>query len=138
MMFCSPKPLALLTACALAFSLSACTSDNNTRPQSYQPPPVAPQAPIAPSYSGPVLQSDGSCSAAAPVTATAITIGMGECELVRIKGRTPTDVLIGESGRGGRETQILYAEPTGRELYLFNNNKLMRIRTPERSEDAPE
>jgi hypothetical protein len=49
---------------------------------------------------------------------------------VRLKRDKPTDVLIGESGRGQREVQVLYAEPGGREIYLFTDNKLTRIVKP--------
>ncbi len=130
------RNLLLLPLVALmALGVAACETGNTRRPPApvaYQPP--VPQQPIVPQFSGPILNQDGSCSAAAPTTATAIVLGMGECELVRLKGRTPTDILIGESGRGGRETQVLYAEPTGRELYFFTNNKLDRIRTPDRTE----
>ncbi|MEH3144887.1 MAG: hypothetical protein PGN34_05970 [Methylobacterium frigidaeris] len=75
---------------------------------------------------GPVLAPDGRCTGAAAGTAAAIEPGIGECDLVRLKGRPPTDVLVGESGRGQREVQVLYAEPTGKELYFFVNNKLDR------------
>ena len=36
----------------------------------------------------------------------------------------------GESGRGQREVQVLYSEPGGREIYLFTDNKLIRIVKP--------
>ena len=52
-------------------------------------------------------------------TATAIEPGIGECDLVRLKGKPATDVLVGESGKGQREVQVLYSEPGGRELYFF-------------------
>ena len=45
---------------------------------------------------------------------------------MRLKGRPPTDVLIGE-GRSGREVQVLYMEPGAKELYFFVNNRLDRI-----------
>ena len=76
---------------------------------------------------GPVLGPDGRCQGQSPATAAAIEPGIGECELVRLKGKEPTDVLIGESGRGHREVQVLYSEPGARELYLFVNNRLDRI-----------
>ncbi|PZU85904.1 MAG: hypothetical protein DI527_20635 [Chelatococcus sp.] len=59
-----------------------------------------------------------------------IAEGITECELLRLKGTPPTDVLIGESGKGQREVQVLYAEPGGRELYLFTDNRLTRIVRP--------
>jgi hypothetical protein len=111
---------------ALALTLSACT---NTGPQpiaAVAPPPVA-AAPSAPSTAGPVLGADGRCTGAAPGVATAIEPGIAECDLVRLKGKPPTDVLVGESGRGQREVQVLYAEPGGRELYFFVDNRLDRV-----------
>jgi hypothetical protein len=84
-----------------------------------------------------VLLPNGVCEAdlsldpaAARPRATSIALGIGECDLVRLKAVKPDDVLIGESGRGQRETQVLYAEPGGRELYLFTDNKLTRIVKP--------
>ena len=53
-----------------------------------------------------------------------------ECELVKLKGTRPTDVLVGESGKGQREVQVLYSEPGGREIYLFTDNRLTRIVKP--------
>ncbi|ACA19724.1 conserved hypothetical protein [Methylobacterium sp. 4-46] len=86
---------------------------------------IAPPAP--PAYAGPVLAPDGTCTGPVPAGAAAIAPGIGECELVRLKGAPPTDVLVGESGRGQREVQVLYAEPGGKELYFFVNNRLDRI-----------
>ena len=87
----------------------------------------------------PLLTADGVCEdqpGAAQLTAVSrggeITLGIGECDLARQKGK-PTDVLIGESGKGQRETQVLYSEPTGREIYMFTDNKLMRIIKPGQS-----
>jgi hypothetical protein len=74
-----------------------------------------------------VLGPDGRCTGTAPGTALAIESGIAECDLVRLKGRSPTDVLIGESGKGQREVQVLYSEPGGRELYFFINNRLDRV-----------
>ena len=91
-------------------------------------PAVSPSsAPTAPKFAGPVLSADGRCEGNPIRAATAIEPGIGECDLVRLKGKPPTDVLIGESGKGGREVQVLYSEPTGRELYLFADNRLDRI-----------
>ena len=93
--------------------------------------PPSPQAllipaPSAPSFAGPVLDTNGTCTGPAPNTAAAIEPGIGECDLVRLKGKPPTDVLVGE-GRSGREVQVLYNEPGAKELYFFVNNKLDRI-----------
>jgi hypothetical protein len=81
-----------------------------------------------PSSEGPVLGPDGRCeSAMAPAVALMIEPGITECELVRLKAAPPTDVLIGQSGTGQREVQVLYSEPGRRELYLFVDNRLSKI-----------
>ena len=110
----------------LGLGLSACNA------RRAEPVPAAalrrpPAAPAAPAIAGPVLGPDGRCTGAAPVTASAIEPGIGECDLVRLKGKPPTDVLVGESGKGQREVQVLYSEPGGRELYFFVDNRLDRI-----------
>ena len=79
------------------------------------------------------LTADGECSTGASAGSAlppAIAEGITECELVTLKGTKPTDVLIGESGKGQRETQVLYAEPGGREIYMFTDNRLSRIVKP--------
>lgn len=82
-----------------------------------------------------VLTPEGVCEADASLDpamlrgAAEITLGISECDLVRLKGK-PTDVLIGESGKGQREVQVLYSEPTGREIYLFTDNRLTKIVKP--------
>jgi hypothetical protein len=111
---------------ALALALSACTGTGPEPIAAAVPPPAA-AAPSAPATAGPVLGPDGRCTGTAPAIATAIEPGIGECDLVRLKGKPPTDVLVGESGRGQREVQVLYAEPGARELYLFVNNRLDRV-----------
>jgi hypothetical protein len=85
----------------------------------------------------PLLQPDGSCGTGATLDPSrlrqapaAIAEGIAECDLVRLKGGAPTDVLIGESGKGQREVQVLYSEPVGREIYLFTENRLTRIVRP--------
>lgn len=117
------RALVLLVALA---ALSACTAAERAAPFPAPPPPgaVLPKAP-APSY-GAVLDGSGVCTGPAPGTAAAIEPGIGECDLVRLKGRPPTDVLVGE-GRAGREVQVLYAEPGAKELYFFVDNRLDRI-----------
>ena len=84
-----------------------------------------------------VLDDNGLCGADANLDPSAlrgrpnlIEPGISECDLVRLKGEKPTDVLIGESGKGQRKVQVLYSEPGGREIYLFVDNKLSRIITP--------
>ncbi len=85
---------------------------------------VAP--PPSPSVTGPVLNPDGTCTQTAPGSVSAIETGIGECDLVRLKAKPPTDVLVGE-GRSGREVQVLYSEPGAKELYFFVNGRLDRI-----------
>lgn len=89
---------------------------------------IPPRAAAAPEG----LTADGECStgAAGSPPPPAIAEGITECELVTLKGAKPTDVLIGESGKGQRETQVLYAEPGGREIYMFTDNRLSRIVKP--------
>jgi hypothetical protein len=117
---------AALLAIGLALGLPACTSTGPAPVAAAAPPPVS-TPPAGPPTTGPVLGSDGRCTGPAPGAATAIEPGIGECDLVRLKGKPPTDVLVGESGRGQREVQVLYAEPGGRELYLFVDNRLDRV-----------
>lgn len=85
----------------------------------------------------PILLPDGTCEADATLFPTGgrsgaseIALGINECDLVRLKAARPDDVLIGQGGTGQRETQVLYAEPGGRELYLFTDNKLTKIVKP--------
>ena len=105
----------------IVFALAGC--NERARPTATAPALPATTAAL----SGPVLGPDGRCQGPVPMTATAIAPGIGECELVRLKGKEPTDVLVGESGKGQREVQVLYAEPGGREIYLFIDNRLDRI-----------
>lgn len=84
----------------------------------------------------PVLTPEGECSVGASLDPSTrplpkeIAPGITECELVKLKGARPTDVLIGESGKGQREVQVLYSEPGGREIYMFTDNRLSRIVKP--------
>ena len=112
-------------------ALSACTSTGSAPPAA-TPAAPAPMAslPAGPIIEGPVLGPDGRCTGVATGTATAIEPGIAECDLVRLKGKPATDVLVGESGKGQREVQVLYSEPGGRELYFFVNNRLDRIVKP--------
>ncbi|MGL4727158.1 MAG: hypothetical protein ACRCWO_00235 [Bosea sp. (in: a-proteobacteria)] len=78
-----------------------------------------------------VCEADVSLDPAALRTRpTEIAPGIGECDLVRLKAKRPTDVLIGQGGTGQREAQVLYAEPGGREIYMFTDGKLARIIKP--------
>jgi hypothetical protein len=82
------------------------------------------------------LTADGECSADVSLDPSTrplppqIAEGITECELVKLKGARPTDVLIGDSGKGQREVQVLYSEPGGREIYMFTDNRLSRIVKP--------
>ena len=116
----------LIGGTILVLTLVGCV--NSPEPAATTPTvAAAPPAPAAPRSSGPVLGADGRCAGEPAGTAGTIEPGIGECDLVRLKGKPPTDVLIGESGRGGREVQVLYNEPTGRELYFLIDNRLDRI-----------
>lgn len=112
----------------LSVSLATATCNDRAPPVATvaAPAPALPAASTG-AFSGPVLGPDGRCQGQSPATATTIEPGIGECDLVRLKGREPTDVLVGESGKGQREVQVLYAEPGGREIYLFVNNRLDHI-----------
>jgi hypothetical protein len=113
-------------AALAALALSAC--NNRTEPVIATAPASGPSAiTVGPAMTGPLLGPDGRCTGPAPGTAAAIEPGISECELVRLKGRAPTDVLVGESGKGHREVQVLYSEPGGRELYFFVDNRLDRV-----------
>lgn len=90
------------------------------------PAKVAVVSPPSPGVTGPVLNADGTCNQTSTGTATVIEPGINECDLVRLKAKPATDVLIGE-GRSGREVQVLYSEPGAKELYFFVNGRLDRI-----------
>lgn len=121
------RPRLLASIGVIALGLSACTSTEEARAPAPAPAPVPVAKPVpVPTFSGPVLTQEGTCTAPALVGASAVEIGIGECDLVRLKGKPPTDVLVGE-GRSGREVQVLYNEPGAKELYFFVNNRLDRI-----------
>ncbi len=120
--------LSVVCALAAALSLSACGgSSGGTR--------TVADPPARSGSTEPLLTAGGECEAGGlavtgPAKATEIAVGIGECDLVKLKGAAPTDVLVGESGKGQREAQVLYNEPGGREIYLFTDNKLTRIVKP--------
>ncbi|HZW48120.1 MAG TPA: hypothetical protein VFF61_11400 [Microvirga sp.] len=125
--------LKVLSCVALAaLGLAACNSTSSAPPSVAAPVASAPaaQAATGPTFDGPLLGPDGRCTGPSTGTATAIEPGISECDLVRLKGKPATDVLIGESGKGQREVQVLYSEPGGRELYFFVNNRLDRVAKP--------
>lgn len=116
----------LVPALCAAALLAGCTAAERTPPAPSEIVPIPPRPPAAPTFTGPVLAPDGSCTGPVPTAAAAIEPGIGECDLVRLKGRPPVDVLVGE-GRSGREVQVLYTEPGAKELYFFVNNRLDRV-----------
>ncbi|MGO4388491.1 hypothetical protein AB4Y85_13235 [Microvirga sp. 2YAF29] len=121
----------LSSAALVAMIAAACTSTSSAPPvASYTPAPPMTSVPTGPTFDGPLLGPDGRCTGVSTSTATVIEPGIAECDLVRIKGKPATDVLVGESGKGQREVQVLYSEPGGRELYFFVNNRLDRIAKP--------
>ena len=115
----------LLLGLLPALLLASCNTAERREPIPPPPPPSA-VLPAIPSAPAAALDGNGACTGPAPGTAAAIQTGIGECDLVRLKGRPPTDVLVGE-GRSGREVQVLYTEPGAKELYFFVNNRLDRI-----------
>jgi hypothetical protein len=114
----------------VALALAACTSTSSAPPARAVAAAPAPTASLGPVIDGPMLGPDGRCTVTGFGTATAIEPGITECDLVRLKGKPATDVLVGESGKGQREVQVLYSEPGGRELYFFVNNRLDRVVKP--------
>ncbi len=118
----------LSSAALVAMSVAACNSTSSTPTAAVSAPVVA--APTGPTFDGPLLGPDGRCTGPSMGTAAVIEPGISECDLVRLKGKPATDVLVGESGKGQREVQVLYSEPGGRELYFFVNNRLDRIAKP--------
>lgn len=119
-------------AALVAMSAAACTSTSSAPPPAapYTPAPPMASVPTGPTFDGPLLGPDGRCTGPSTGTATVIEPGIAECDLARIKGKPATDVLVGESGKGQREVQVLYSEPGGRELYFFVNNRLDRVVRP--------
>ena len=120
-------PRTTSTVLLVATLLSGCVGGAERAATAVAVPPPAPPPKAASTVAGPVLGPDGRCDGPPPGTATMIEVGIAECDLVGLKGRAPTDVLVGESGKGSREVQVLYSEPTGREIYLFVDNRLTRI-----------
>ena len=121
-----PSSLVLVTSI-----LAACNSTGSPpRPIAAAAPAPMVSVPAGPVIDGPVLGPDGRCTGTPGGTAAAIEPGITECDLVRLKGKPATDVLVGESGKGQREVQVLYSEPGGRELYFFVNNRLDRVVKP--------
>jgi hypothetical protein len=81
-----------------------------------------------------VVDESGRCSATLSIdpavfrsrTTDQSLIGLTECELVAAKG-APLSVQSGSSPRSKRETTMLYMEPSGKAIYLFADNRLVRV-----------
>lgn len=130
-------PVALVAVPVLAATLAGCSVDmggfsfvsdeRGTRSSSASARVSAQEAMLTP---------EGECSADVSLDPSTrplpkeIAVGITECELVRLKNKRPTDVLIGDNGRGQREVQVLYSEPANREIYMFTDNRLSRIVKP--------
>ena len=80
-----------------------------------------------------VVGEDGRCTADLSIDPATFRgregdglLGLTECELVAAKG-VPLSVQSGASSSAKRETTMLYMEPTGKTIYLFANNRLVRV-----------
>ena len=80
-----------------------------------------------------VVAEDGRCTADLSIDPATFRgrdgdglIGLTECELVAAKG-PPLSVQTGASSAAKRETTILYMEPSGKTVFLFTNNRLVRV-----------
>jgi hypothetical protein len=80
-----------------------------------------------------VVAEDGRCTADLSIDPATFRgregeglIGLTECELVAAKG-PPLSVQTGASSASRRETTMLYMEPTGKTVFLFSNNRLVRV-----------
>ena len=91
------------------------------------------QATIRAATTEAVVNEDGQCSATISIDPALFRskpddglLGMTECEIVAIKG-APLSVQTGSSSSAKRETTMLYMEPTGKAVFLFANNRLIKI-----------
>jgi hypothetical protein len=80
-----------------------------------------------------VVGEDGRCTADLSIDPATFRgregdglLGMTECQIVALKGE-PLSVQTGSSPRAKRETTMLYMDPTGKTIYLFADNRLVRI-----------
>ena len=80
-----------------------------------------------------VVAEDGKCTATISIDPALFRnkpddglLGMTECEIVAIKGE-PLSVQTGASSTSRRETTLLYMEPTGKAVFLFSDNRLIKI-----------
>lgn len=99
------------------------------------PEPVAQPMPVVdPNPFGPVVGEDGRCKGSPNIDLAALKsrntdaglVGVSECELVALKGE-PLSVQSGSSPSAKRETTMLYMEATGKAVYLFANNQMVRV-----------
>jgi hypothetical protein len=80
-----------------------------------------------------VVGEDGKCTATISIDPALLRdkpdeglLGMTECEIVAVKG-APLSVQTGSSSTSRRETTMLYMEPTGKAVFLFSDNRLIKI-----------
>jgi hypothetical protein len=111
---------------ALAFALTACAAEVSGFANDQQA-----TARIATSEA--VVGEDGRCTADISIDpglaarpAGEGLIGLTECQVVARKG-PPLSVQTGSSPQHRRETTMLYSEPDGKAVYLFADNRLVRI-----------
>jgi hypothetical protein len=91
------------------------------------------QATIRAATTEAVVAEDGKCTATISIDPAVFRnkpddglLGMTECEIVAIKG-PPLSVQTGSSSSSRRETTMLYMEPTGKAVFLFSENRLIKI-----------
>lgn len=108
-----------------SFEMEGFVNDKSASTRVTLPPEPAPTA--APS--GPLVDENGVCrmpEASLGPKPAKVELGASECDVVRIEGK-PDDVLIGSSSQANRETQLLYARPGAKLIYLFADGKLKQI-----------
>ncbi len=111
------------------FMLAGCITPSKPPEPVAQPMPV-----VDPNPFGPVVGEDGRCKGTPNIdlanlktrTTDSALVGISECELVALKGE-PLSVQSGSSPTAKRETTILYMEATGKAVYLFANNQMVRV-----------
>lgn len=116
---------------AIALLVAGCVS---SAPPATAPARPAAPAPVAAAPAGPVVAEDGRCTGPVAVdlaalrtrTTDAQLAGLSECELVALKG-APLSVQSGSSPQARRETTMLYMEASGKAIYLFAENRLVRV-----------
>ena len=117
---------------AVALLLAGCVSSAPPAPRSPAAPVAA--APVVAAPRGPVIAEDGRCTAPVAVDLAALRLrtsdaqlaGLTECELVALKG-PPLSVQTGSSPQAKRETTMLYMETSGKAIYLFADDRLVRV-----------